>query len=154
MRIIGQGPLEDSVRAAAASCPRIQYLGSQSPGQVLDTMRQAEFLVFPSEWYEGMPRVVIESFAVGTPVIASNLGACATMVVAGTNGVHFPPGDVSRLRQVLEWHACNLSELHAMRHGARLSFESHYTGKANADLLLAVYRKARQQQHAGAAQEK
>ena len=154
LRIIGQGPLENSVRAVAASCPRIQYLGSRSPGQVLDTMRQAEFLVFPSEWFEGMPRVVIESFAVGTPVIAANLGACATMVVAGTNGLHFPPGDVSRLRQLLEWHASNLSELRAMRHGARLSFESHYTGKANVDLLLAVYCKARQQQHTGATQKK
>jgi glycosyltransferase involved in cell wall biosynthesis len=153
LRIIGEGPLENSVRAAAATCHQIQYMGSRSPVQVLDAMRQAEFLVFPSEWYEGMPRVVIEAFAVGTPVIASNIGAAASMVVPGRNGLHFPPGDVATLRQLLESHACNLSELRAMRRGARLSFESHYTGQANADLLLSVYRKARQQRHAGATQK-
>jgi glycosyltransferase involved in cell wall biosynthesis len=154
LRIIGEGPLEDSVKAAVADCPRIQYLGSRSPGQVLDVLREAEFLVFPSEWYEGMPRVVIEAFAVGTPVIASNIGAGATMVVPGKNGFHFPPGNVSALRGLLESHACNPNELLGMRYNARASFESHYTGQANVDLLLSVYRKAQQQRHTGEAQKK
>ncbi len=148
LRIIGEGPLEDSVRAAAAACPNIQYLGSRSPEQVLDAMRRAEFLVFPSEWYEGMPRVVIEAFAVGTPVMASNIGAGASMVVPERNGFHFPPGDVSTLRRLLESHTCNLSKVRRMRPDARASFESHYAGPANADLLLSVYRRAQQQQAA------
>ena len=147
LRIIGTGPLEDSVRAAAATCTKIQYLGSQSPGQVMDSLRKAEFLVFPSQWYEGMPRVVIEAFAVGTPVIASCIGAGATMVIPGKNGFHFPPGDVSALCRLLESSSCNPRELLKMRRDARASFESHYTGQANADLLLSVYRRA-QQQHA------
>src|SRR5438552_7076124 len=112
-------------------------------------MPQAEFLVFPSEWYEGMPRPVIEAFAAGTPVLASSIGATTSMITPGKTGFHFQPGDVAALRQQVEWCARNLQEVQALRKNARTAFEEKYTGAANIEMLLAIYRKAQgwQPQH-------
>ena len=107
-------------------------------------MRSAEFLVFPSEWYETMGRTIMEAFAVGTPVVATNIGPPATMVVPGETGFHFTPGNVAELRERVEWCSQNLDQFRAMRSKARQAFESNYTGAANARMLLAIYERARE----------
>jgi glycosyltransferase involved in cell wall biosynthesis len=132
------------VEVAARENPAIEYLGRRSSDEVAQLMGRAEFLVFPTECYEGMPRTVIESFAVGTPVVASNIGSTATMVVPGETGFHFTPGNVAELRERVEWCSRNLDQLRAMRSKARQAFESNYTGAANARMLVAIYERAQE----------
>jgi glycosyltransferase involved in cell wall biosynthesis len=146
LKLVGDGPCANLVRSVVSSSQRLEYLGQRSAGEVLDLMRRAEFLVFPSEWYEGMPRAVIEAFSVGTPVLASDLGATASMVTPGENGYHFAPGDVVALRRQVEWCSRNLESVRALRKNARAAFEDRYTGAANAEALLAIYRRAREAQ--------
>lgn len=143
LKIVGEGPLLELVIAAAREGNKIEYLGARSLAEVLDLMRSAEFLVFPSEWFETMGRTIMEAFAVGTPVVATNIGPPATMVVPGETGFHFTPGSVGELRQRVEWCSQNLRQLRSMRSKAREAFENSYTGAANAKILLAVYEKAR-----------
>ena len=114
--------------------------------EVLDLMRSAEFLVFPSEWYETMGRTIMEAFAVGTPVVAARIGPPASMVVPGETGFHFTPGNVAELRERVEWCSRNLEQLRAMRSKARQAFEAAYTGAANAAMLLAIYQKAQEKE--------
>lgn len=142
LRIVGDGPLTSMVEKAAAESGSIKYLGRRDSAAVFELLRSAEFLVFPSEWYEGMPRTVIEAFAVGTPVLASDLGATASMVVPGRNGFHFVPGDRANLRRQIEYCSRNLDQVRALRRQARADFEANYTGSANAGLLLDIYRRA------------
>ena len=144
LKIVGDGPLSAMVEAAAGEAARIEYLGRRAPRDVMELMRLAEFLVFPSEWYEGMPRTVIESLAVGTPVVASNIGATASMVVSGETGFHFAPGNISELRERIEWCSQNVDQLRSMRGSARQAFEAAYTGTANAEMLLKIYRMAQE----------
>ena len=150
LKIVGEGPLADLVIAAAKSGSEIEYLGPKSPPEVLDLMRSAEFLVFPSEWYETMGRTIMEAFAVGTPVVASRIGPPASMVIPGETGFHFQPGNVAELRERVEWCATHLAELRAMRGKARQAFEANYTGAANAKILLTAYEMAK---HAGGARK-
>ena len=144
LKVVGEGPCSHDVEAAAKECSAISFLGKRSPKEVMELMQQAEFLVFPSEWYEGMPRTVIESFAVGTPVVAADIGATATMVVPGENGFHFQPGNVAELRERVEWCSRNLDGLYEMRSNAKKTFDAKYTGKANIEMLLSIYRTAMQ----------
>jgi glycosyltransferase involved in cell wall biosynthesis len=144
LKIVGDGPCAEQVKAAAAAFPAVEWLGRRSPEEVRDLMQRAEFLVFPSEWYEGMPRTIIEAFAVGTPVIASNIGAGASMVSDGETGFHFPPADVAALRRRVEWCHENLPALRLLRDAARKTFVARYAGPANAELLLAIYRRAQE----------
>lgn len=144
LKIVGEGPLAELVIATAQECSSIEYLGAKSLPEVLDLMRSAEFLVFPSEWYETMGRTIMEAFAVGTPVIATNMGPPATMVVQGITGFHFAPGSVAELRERVKWCSRNLDQLRTMRPEARQAFENSYTGAANARILLEIYEKARE----------
>lgn len=144
LKIVGGGPSSGLVELAARESQAIEYLGRRSPNEVTQLMGQAEFLVFPTECYEGMPRTVIEAFAVGTPVVASNIGSTATMVRPGETGFHFTPGSVAELCERVEWCSQNLDQLRAMRPRARQEFESNYTGAANARMLLAIYAKAQE----------
>jgi glycosyltransferase involved in cell wall biosynthesis len=144
LKIAGEGPLAEFVIATAQECPRIEYLGAKLLPEVLDLMRSAEFLVFPSEWYETMGRTIMEAFAVGTPVVATSIGPPASMVVPGETGFHFMPGSVADLRERVEWCSHNLDQLRAMRGRARQAFQASYTGAANATMLLEIYRKAQE----------
>jgi glycosyltransferase involved in cell wall biosynthesis len=144
LKIVGDGPLADVVKAAATASSKIELLGRKSPEETFALVQQAELLVFPSEWYEGMPRTVIEAFAAGTPVVASNLGAMATMLEPGKTGFVFPAGDVPALAKRMEWCSQNLAQVRSLRPAARAEFESKYTGAANLELLLEIYRRARQ----------
>lgn len=148
LKIAGEGPLAELVITTARECSRIEYLGAKLLPEVLDLMRRAEFLIFPSELYETMGRTIMEAFAVGTPVVAARIGPPATMVIPGETGFHFTPGSVAELRERAEWCSRNLDQLRAMRGKARQAFEARYTGAANAAMLLAIYGRA--QEAAGA----
>jgi glycosyltransferase involved in cell wall biosynthesis len=150
LKIIGDGPLTGQVQAAAAASQKIKYLGRKPPAEVLQLMRGAEFLVFPSELYETMGRTVLESLAVGTPVVTSALGERASLVMPGQIGFHFPAGDVSALSERVKWCSQNLPEVRSLRKAARMVFERKFTGPQNLALLLSIYQHA-QQQHRQAA---
>ncbi|HEY2472377.1 MAG TPA: glycosyltransferase [Terracidiphilus sp.] len=139
LKIAGTGPLEDEVRDASATLRNLEWLGRRSSEDVLQLMRNARALLCPSQWYEGMPRVVIESLAVGTPVIASRIGCYPEMIVDGASGALFAPGDRAALGDCLR-DLLNRGSLIYMRAHARRSFESNYTGEKNFSLLLNVYR--------------
>ena len=80
LRIVGAGPLAGSVSDACAGSATIDWLGSRTLSEVLDLVGDARFVIVPSVCYENFPRVIAESFAKGTPVIASNHGSLAEIV--------------------------------------------------------------------------
>ena len=153
LKIVGQGELGELVTSTAHACDRIEYLGARSLTEVIDLMRRAEFLIFPSEWYETMGRTIMEAFAAGTPVVASNIGPPASMVVSGETGFHFAPANVAELRERIEWCSANLDQVRGLRAAARRAFESGYTGAANVKLLVRIYQKAQKKPLVNAIQD-
>lgn len=139
LMIAGTGPLENEVRAAVATMPNVEWLGARSSDEVIDLMADASALICPSQWYEGMPRVVIESLAVGTPIVGSSIGCYPEMIVEGKTGALFLTGDANSLRSCLR-DLLRRNSLGEMRDYARRCFQSKYTGDENFSLLLNVYR--------------
>ena len=142
LKIVGSGPLETIVEEAAKRDPRIEWTGQQSPSQVANLVGNAAFLVFPSLWYEGMPRTIIEAFARGTPVIASELGAMQELINHDHNGLHFDPGNATELATFVEQLWCDPTRLQRMRTAARDAYESHYGFETNYQSLMAIYERA------------
>jgi glycosyltransferase involved in cell wall biosynthesis len=99
-------------------------------------------LVLPSQCYENFPRVVIEAFAKGTPVIVSKLGAMAAIVDDGRTGLHFKPGDPVDLAATVRRILGESLELAQMRQAARRKFEQNYTADSNHKTLMNIYEKA------------
>ncbi len=142
LKVMGDGPLTEMVKAAAATTPGIEYLGRRPLAEFYELLGQASFFVFTSTWYEGFPRVINECCARGTPIVASAIGPIAEVVADGRTGVHFRPGDVDDLVAKVEWLLDHPAEQAALRQGARREFEMKYTAEGALQQLLAIYRRA------------
>ena len=145
LKVAGDGPLAAAVSGASGD---VTWLGRLSRTEVYEQMKNASLLVFPSTWYEGMPLTIVEAFACGTPVVASNLGAMAEMIRHGDNGLHFRAGDPADLARVVSWATGHPQDLAAMRRRARADFEEKYTASENYERLQGVYRAAIDRRHA------
>lgn len=142
LKIVGGGPLESLVQEAASRDARIAWVGQQPSDEVAKLVGEAAFLVFPSLWYEGMPRSIIEAFAKGTPVIGSNLGAMQDMISHNRTGLHFEPGQASALAILIEELWGDRARLDSMRQSARSEYESHYSYEKNYEKSMAIYQQA------------
>jgi glycosyltransferase involved in cell wall biosynthesis len=142
LRIVGDGPLAPEVARAAAEVPGVTWLGRLPPTEVLALVRDAACLVCPSEWYETFGRVIVEAFAGGTPVVASNIGALAELVRPGETGLLFPPGDPAGLAAAVRELLADLPRLARMRVAARAEFERQFTAERNYEMLVEIYGRA------------
>ena len=145
LKIASDGPLAAWVKERVAALPSVEWLGHCERDTLSKLYQRARFTVFPSQNFEGMPMTIIESFACGTPVIASALGSMNEIVTDGVTGLRFRPGDeqdlVARVRGVL----ARPEQLTAMRSAARLFYEQNYTAERNYGLLMDIYQRAIQQ---------
>jgi glycosyltransferase involved in cell wall biosynthesis len=76
--IIGDGPLRSQLESGATS--GVTFLGRLPHEGVLERMRRARALLFPSTTYETFGLVMIEAMACGVPVFASDLGPVAEVL--------------------------------------------------------------------------
>lgn len=139
LKVVGSGPLEQLANQAGGG---VEFLGQQPTHTVLDLLKNASFLVFPSLLYEGFPMTIAEAFATGTPVVASRLGNAASIVEEGRTGLHFEPGNPDDLVSKVEWLLGHPFELTRMRRDARAEYEAKYTPETNYQMLMAIYEDA------------
>jgi glycosyltransferase involved in cell wall biosynthesis len=74
--VLGDGPLRASLQKQidqAGLAHRIELRGSQSSTELSEWYRAADLSILPS-LSEGIPNVLLESIACGTPFVASNVG--------------------------------------------------------------------------------
>ncbi len=141
LKILGDGPLAGMVEKVASQNDSIEWLGQQPGDVVQQVVGSATALIVPSTWYEGLPKTIIEAFSVGTPMIASDLGAMSEVIETEKTGVLFQPGDSDKLLDALRWMAESPNRAKSMRADVRAAFEQRYTADRNYQLLINVYRQ-------------
>ncbi|NMB89069.1 MAG: glycosyltransferase family 4 protein [Chloroflexi bacterium] len=95
--LAGDGPLRAGLEAEAQRLGipgRVRFLGTRQDTDVL--MAAADVLVLSSR-SEGLPMVLLESMAAGTPVVATRVGGVGALVKDGENGLLVPAEDVPAL---------------------------------------------------------
>ena len=118
---------------------QVDFMGWQPHSEMFLILKQAQFLVVPSEWYEPFGYVVIEAFACGVPVIVSNIGGLAELVTDGDTGLHYEVGNVMDLREKIRWAISHPDEMERMGINGRKQFEKHYTSDVNYKQLIEIY---------------
>ena len=73
-------------------------MGLRADGQQI--IGALDVMVLPS-FSEGMPNVLLEAFAYGTPVVATRVGGVPDMVSDGRSGWLVPAGDAAKLAAAL-----------------------------------------------------
>jgi D-inositol-3-phosphate glycosyltransferase len=76
----------------------VTFLGSKDQEILPNYYAAAEMVVMPSH-YESFGMVALEAMAMGTPVIASEVGGLAYLVQDGVNGFHVPSRDPEALAE-------------------------------------------------------
>lgn len=142
LRIVGDGSLRAELEAAAGSlsvADAVTFSGWVSSNDIPDVYRNADIYVLPSV-VEGMPNGLLESMAAGLPAIASTVPGVEELLVHGTTGLTFAPGDTNALADNL----CELIESHVLRQqmggAARLEAERRSWTDAAAS-YAATYRR-------------
>jgi glycosyltransferase involved in cell wall biosynthesis len=101
--VVGAGPRLEALRQLAASLDleqRVIFHGALPREEALAAMRSAGVLVLPSS-YEGMPHVILEAFALGVPVVASNAPGIQAVVEDNVSGLLYSGGNLVALEHAL-----------------------------------------------------
>ena len=93
--VAGDGPLGDWARAQ--NLPNVRFLGQLSRTELHARMAESRAVVAASLCYESFALVPAEAHALGTPVLASDLGNVGASVQPGVDGLRFTPGDANAL---------------------------------------------------------
>jgi len=142
--VLGEGPLGDELRALVReTCPdRVELLGYRAGEALFDTIRRAAFAVVPSEWYENLPYAVLETFALGRPVVGARIGGIPELVEEGANGSLHVSGDARSLADALLRMTRPGADLVAMGAAARRKIEREFGEAAHLERLFEIYRDA------------
>lgn len=104
--LVGEGPMEEALRRAAAALRQVEFRGWMPNNELRGWMRGALALCVPSQRAsdgdaEGLPTVVIEAMAAGTPVIGSRHAGIGEAVEDEHTGFLIPEQDPEALAAAL-----------------------------------------------------
>jgi glycosyltransferase involved in cell wall biosynthesis len=144
LRIYGDGPLRGELEQMAydLKLSRVTFLGHVGHTDTQAAIKNARFLILPSECYENFPLTIIEALSCGTPVICSRLGAMQEIVADGSTGLHFTPGNPEDLAEKVTWAFEHPRQVKDMGKAGRHDYEQKYTAESNYDSLMSIYHHA------------
>ena len=106
----GGGDLEPELRDRAARlgvADHMRFLGAVPHGDMPDLLAAADIAVAPSVRDEagnvdGLPNVVLEALASGTPLVTTAVGGIGAVAVDGETALVVPPADTEALAAALD----------------------------------------------------
>ena len=113
--IIGTGPDEVKLREAVERhhITNIRFVGYKQGDELKQLISRSSFTVIPSIVYENCPMTILESLALGKPVIGANIGGIPELINPSVDGLIFAPGNAedlaSKMRELWDDHDARVS---------------------------------------------
>jgi glycosyltransferase involved in cell wall biosynthesis len=104
LQVVGDGPDRAAFEGQAANAGlthRVHFAGKLDHGGVLAALRDSDIFVYPTEASEGFPKVVLEAFSCGLPVIATPVSVLPRLVGDSGAGEVVPAGDMEALSSAI-----------------------------------------------------
>lgn len=135
----GNGPMKGEVEKVS----NVTEKGFLSGQELKETIREAQFVVFPSEWYENCPFSVMEAQTYGTPVVAANIGGTPELIRRGVTGELFESGNEQQLKDCIErlWK----DKSRCMKYAENCRTITFDTISEYADKLIKIYEEAKKE---------
>ena len=152
LRIVGDGPLKEELVSFAQrnQLSNVSFTGQLPHYRVLNLMKKARCLIFPSEWYEPFGLTLLEAFACGLPVISSGIESLRELVRPEDTGLVFNAGNSQDLADKVRWAWDHPAEMRAIGKNARAEYRLKYTAEQNYESLIKIYERtlhARSMEH-------
>ena len=110
--------------ATNSSC--VAYKGVCDSQGSVDVLKNYYALLFPTHWVgEGLPGTIIDSFASGIPVIASDWNANKEIIEHNRQGIIYPNQDMKTLKDAIVWSMQETTTMASMRTESRAAFEQY-----------------------------
>jgi glycosyltransferase involved in cell wall biosynthesis len=139
--IVGEGPQRADLERLVAEwgLRNVRFTGYLAGRDLGEALAGARFTIVPSEWYEVFGQSIIESFAVGKPVVGARIGGIPEVIDAERDGLLFAPGRAAELAACIRrlWDAPDAAR--AMGLEGRRKVERRYDPDTHYARLLAVY---------------
>ena len=131
--IAGSGPLEQIVQVVS----NIRFVGFKQGDELQGLIKGAVCSVLPAVWYENCPFSVLESHALGVPVIGSNMGGIPELIEDGKTGLIFDAGDAQALTDKIRFLWDNPQAVSRMKE--KCLVKPYITWPIYASKLLEIY---------------
>jgi glycosyltransferase involved in cell wall biosynthesis len=141
VKLVGTGPVEAELKALAAELGApVEFAGYRTGAELHALVAASRAAVLPSEWYENAPISILESFALGKPVIGARIGGIPEMVRDGETGWQFTSGSVEELAACLgAAQRMPADALERMGRAARALVERDFSRARYVESILGVY---------------
>lgn len=141
--IVGTGPAEKYIREFILEhhMNNVEVKGFVNHDATLSLLYNAKALLFPTQWYEGFPVVIAESFSVGTPVIGSDLGNTASIIKHGKTGLLFQHNSAKDFLSQITVFLSKSFDFRSMEENCLDSFHNNYSPDQNYQQLMSIYQK-------------
>jgi glycosyltransferase involved in cell wall biosynthesis len=145
LQIAGDGPQRSDLEVLARQLclANVKFVGHVG-GKVLDYMiASARFTVLPSRAYETLGKTILESYAWGRPVVASDLGSRRELIDQGETGLLYPTGNVEQLRKAISFLVERPELTAKMGAAGRRFVEGQHAPEAHYRALMRLYSQMR-----------
>jgi glycosyltransferase involved in cell wall biosynthesis len=143
LKILGEGPMEEELLEYARlhRMKNVSFEGYIDGNLKLEMLKKAFFLVFPSECYESFGYTIIEGYACGVPVVASDIGGARELVQEGNTGFLFEVGNPDDLQKKISQMMADRQKLMNMKEKALQQAKTLYTRETGCQNLLELFKK-------------
>ena len=143
LKIVGTGPEEEALKqyiAQHGSRSEVEFVGYRNGDALKELIRDASFVVVPSEWYENNPMTIIEAYTAGIPVIGAKIGGIPEIIDEGQTGYLFEPGNVEQLRgAILQATQLSDADYTTMSNAARKFAAENFSEERSYDNIINLY---------------
>lgn len=132
--VFGTGPEEEWCKKYIKNngISNIKMMGVVNNTELPPYIAGSKALILPTQWYEGFPMVLVESFACGTPVLGSKIGNVGSIIQEGVNGFHFDQRSAASIVDAVG-RLCDICETTIK------TSEVLYSPEANYKMLMEIY---------------
>jgi len=144
IKIIGDGPIREKLQEKVKSekINNVRFLGYIKGKGLFNEVTNGIATIIPSECYENNPVSVIESFALGVPVIGAKIGGISELVEDNETGLTFKPGSAIDLSAKIECLINNPNDALKMGQHARKFVEKELNAEKSYERLMNIYQLA------------
>jgi len=141
LRIAGTGDMLDDIKRMKLK--NVECLGFIKGEELKDAIKNASFIIVPSEWIENNPMTIIEAYSYGKPVIGSRIGGIPEIINEGNTGYVFNAFDKTDLMKKLIKASKISDEEYTRMSSAAYQFARHnFSDAIHYEKLMNIYNQA------------
>jgi glycosyltransferase involved in cell wall biosynthesis len=138
--VIGSGSYQLTLEKCAKKFElNVRFLGNLPNDELVHQYHMHDLVLMTEAWGSGMPKVILESMATGTPFLASNTRSVRQIVTDGINGFICEPNIEAIRAGVERIIASDKVELNRIRQSARQDIENSYSMDACVESELKLF---------------